>query len=285
LAFRRLNFKLGEETVSVHLARLMKCLLRFVLLVSGLVAISGCYFQAPKEVFHAGDEVPPDFLTGPAALLLTNLDGFSASVAFSLPATAGQTKPVSGDLLERQGRLIFQPAQRVKKKNSPFQGGMIFIWDVDNHGGYVLSDALQAYARMTSGVRGTNVLWETAGANQEEVNGHPCRRLQAAVQCDDGSAARFIVWQAQDARYLPVRIQATTGSRQFTLDLYKVRLDLPKPELFIPPDGFTRYATAVVLMNELIIRQTALLKSYKGTPEEFEQLNPNVQNWRQGQAQ
>jgi hypothetical protein len=280
-----LHFNLGDNAVSVHFAGVMMRLLRFVLPALSLVAVSGCYFEGPKEVFHAGDEIPPDFLTGPASLLLTNLDGFSATVDFTLPAAAGRTKPVSGDLLEREGRLIFQPAPRVKKKNSPFQGGMIFIWDVDNQGGYVLSDPLQGYARMTHGIRGTNIVWEPQGAAQENANGHPCRRVQVDVQCEDGSTARFIVWQAQDARYLPVRIQAITGSRQFTLDLDKVRLDLPQPELFIPPDGFTRYSTAVVLMNELLIRQTALIKSYKGNPEEFEQLNPNVQNWRQGAPQ
>jgi hypothetical protein len=256
-----------------------------MLMFGGLVAMTGCFTKLPKEVFHAGDEVPPEFVAGPASLLLTNLDGYSATVAYSLPATLGPTKPVSGDLLEREGRLIFQPAVRVKTKNSPLKGGMFFVWDVATHGGWVLSEALQAYARITPGTQGTNLVWDATAADQEEVNGHPCRRLQAEVQCDDGSTARFLVWEAQDARRLPVRIQCTTGSRQFTLNFSNVRLDLPTPELFVPPDGFTRYATSATLMNELIIRQTELIKSSQGHPEEMQNLNPNIQTWRQGQPQ
>jgi hypothetical protein len=262
----------------------MKRVLRLLLLLWGSVAVAGCASKAPKEVFHAGDEVPPDFLSGPAAMLLTNLDGFSASIAFSLPATAGQTKPLSGDLLEREGRLIFQPTLRITKKNNPLQGGMMFIWDEATHSGYVLSDSLQAFARITPGVQGTNLVWVTDAAVQEEANGHPCRRVQAVVKCDDGSVARFLVWQATDAKHLPVRIESVTGLRQFTLNFSRVRLDLPAPELFVPPDGFTRYPTAVALMGELIIRQTELLKANQRTPGDMEGLNP-VPTWRQGQTQ
>lgn len=276
---------LAKGRVRVHFVRRMKSLLRLILLIGTAGAITGCASREPKEVFHAGDEVPPDFVAGPAALLLTNLDGFSATAAFSLPVTAGQTKPVSGDLLERQGRLIFQPATRPVSKKNPLMGGMIFIWDEAAHSGYVLNDPLQAFARIVTGVQGTNLIWQTDGASQEEANGHPCRRLEATVQCSDGSTAQFIVWQAEDARHLPVRIRAVTGSRQFTLDLTNVRLDLPPPELFTPPDGFTRYDTSVALMDELILRQTELLKSTERRGNADESMVPTVPTWRQGQTQ
>jgi hypothetical protein len=262
----------------------MKSLLRLLLLACAVGAIGGCASKAPKEVFHAGDEAPPDFLSGPAAMLLTNLDGFSATVAFSMPSPGGLPHTVSGDLLEREGRLIFQPSSRAKNNKTLSQGGMIFIWNEAAHSGYVLSDALQAYARISSSVQGTNVVWKTGEAVQEEANGHPCRRLQAVVECDDGSPARFTVWQAEDAKRLPVRIRATSGLRQFTLDFSNIRLELPAPELFVPPDGFTKYQTAVALMNELIIRQTELLKSNERHAA-GEGPSPNINTWRQGQPQ
>jgi hypothetical protein len=168
----------------------MKRFLRLLLPVLGVVAIAGCASKAPKEIFHAGDEVPPDFLSGPAALLLTNGDGFSARVAFSLPLTVGQTSPASGDLLEREGRLIFQPAVRAKKKNNPLQGGMIFIWDVAAHSGYVLSDPLQAYAQVSPGVQGTNVVWGADGPGSEEANGLPCRRRNFLLRRMDSRDTR-----------------------------------------------------------------------------------------------
>jgi len=262
----------------------MKSLMRLLLLAWAVVAIGGCASKVPKEVFHAGDEAAPDFLSGPAAILLTNLDGFSATVVFSPPLPGAEPRTVSGDLLEREGRLIFQPASRAKNKKTLLQGGMIFLWDESAHSGFVLSDPLQAYARMPARVQGTNLVWEADGAVQEEANGHPCRRVQAVVECDDGSSARFMVWQAEDAKRLPVRIRSVSGSPEFTLDFSNVRLDLPSPELFVPPDGFTKYETAVALMNELIIRQTELLKATDNRAP-GEGPSPNINNWRQGQPQ
>lgn len=262
----------------------MKSLLQLLLLASAVVAIGGCASKVPKEVFHAGDEAPPDFLSGPAAMLLTNLDGFSATVACSLPSPADEPHPVSGDLLEREGRLIFQPSSRAKNKKALIQGGMIFIWNEATHSGYVLNDALQAYAPMSSSVQGTNVVWEAGAAVQEEANGHPCRRLQAVVECNDGSSARFMVWQAEDARRLPVRIRSLSGLREFTLDFSDIRLELPAPELFVPSDGYTKYETAVALMNELIIRQTELIKANERRGP-GESPSPNITTWRQGQPQ
>ncbi|HUD82949.1 MAG TPA: hypothetical protein VMQ67_05580, partial [Candidatus Saccharimonadales bacterium] len=82
----------------------------------------------------------------------------------------------------------------------------------------------------------------------------------------------------------PVRIRSISGLRDFTLDFSNVRLELPAAELFVPPDGFTKYETAVALMNELIIRQTELLKANerRGTGEGP---SPNISTWRQGQPQ
>jgi hypothetical protein len=261
----------------------MKCLLRLLLPAVAALAIGGCASKVPKEVFHAGDEVPPEFLTGPAAMLLTNLDGFSASVAYSQTSPAGLPQTGSGDLLEREGRLIFQPASRARKKKELIQGGMIFIWDQDSHLGYVLSDPLQAYAGMSSSVLGTNLVWKTEGAAEEEADGHPCRRVQAVVECDDGSSAHFTVWEAEDAKRLPVRIRSVSGSRQVSMDLSNVRMDLPAPQLFIPPDGFTKYPTAVALMNELIVRQTEIIKAYERGPAG--QAIPTIESWRQAPPQ
>lgn len=263
----------------------MRSFLRLLLsAVVALAAIIGCASKVPKVVFHAGDEVPPDFLTGPASLLLTNLDGFSASVAFSQSSPGALPQTGSGDLLEREGRLIYQPAGADRKKKTLIEGGMMFIWNEDKRAGYVLSDPLQAYAGISVMLQGTNLVWKTEGAVEEAANGHPCRRLQATVDCDDGTSARFTVWEAEDAKRLPVRIRSDSGSRQLTVNLSNIHLDLPAPELFIPPDGFTRYPTAVALMNEMIIRQTELVKA-NGRKGDAEEPAPPINNWRVGQPQ
>jgi hypothetical protein len=255
----------------------------FLALTAGVMA--GCFSQ-PKVYYHAGDETPPDFLAGPLAVLLTNVDGFSAKMTRTISLANGSQRTVAGDLLGRQGSLIYQPANAVKGKRARNEGGMFFIWNETSHAGFVLSDPLQGYAPASTNVQPTNVALNTTGAAQEEANGHPCRRIEAVVQSNDGSSARFRIWQAQDAKDFPVRIQTAPGPRQMTLNFSNLRLELPPAELFGPPDGFIKYNTPVALMNELIVRQLALSQQHEGkgieaSPEGASNLN----NWRPSPAQ
>jgi hypothetical protein len=199
--------------------------------------------------------------------LLTNFEGFSASLTASMPQRVGEPRVMSGDLLEREGRLIFQPWTGSKGKRARNAGGMFFIWHEDRNAGFVLSDPLQAYAPIASGVQVTNIIWKTSAAAQETAGGHPCHRVEAIVESSDGSSAHYRVWLAQDVKRFPMRIASAEGSRGLTLDFSNVRLELPPPELFYPPDGFTKYESPTALMNELIVRQSAYNRSKEGTRE------------------
>jgi hypothetical protein len=258
----------------------MKLLWQAGSLALAAAVIAGCSSQ-PKVFYHAGDELPPDFLAGPAAVLLTNYDGFSAKLNGSISTTNGGRHALAGDVLERQGSLIFQPERVAKGKRARSEGGMFFIWDETRHDGYVLSDPLQAYAPSSVGAQPTNVTLNTSGAVAEEANGHPCRRIEAVVQSSDGSSARFTVWEAKDAKYFPVRIQSSGGAGEMTLNFSNIRLELPAVELFSPPDGFMKYDSPVTLMNELIIRQSALAKRNDGKGLDLDsEPGPNMSNWR-----
>ena len=237
----------------------MKLLHPVSCLVLTLAVLAGCSTK-PKLLYHAGDEKPPEFLSGPAALLLTNVDGFSAKLTGSTASESGGQNILNGDLLGREGSLVFQPQTNVKGKRKRSEGGTFFIWNETAHAGFVLSDPLQAYAPTILPIQPTNVMFNTNGAIQEAANGHPCRRIEADVQSSDGSTAHFRVWQAEDAKYFPVRISTVPGPKETVLNFSEVRLELPAAPLFSPPDGFTRYDSSVALMNELIIRQSALAK-------------------------
>jgi len=288
MEFDKRNFRwnvLAVERVSLHFGGRMKLISRAGCLALTAALIAGCSTQ-PKVFYHAGDELPPEFLAGRMALLLTNNDGFSAKLTGTMAQADGGHLTVSGDLLGRQGSLIFQPVNSVKGKRARSEGGMFFIWNETDHAGYVLSDPLQAFAPASTTIQPTNVSLNTAGAVEEAVNGHPCRRIKAEVQSSDGSSARFIIWQAEDAKHFPVRIQSLPDPGGMTINLSDLRLELPPPELFGPPEGFVKYDTPVALMNELIVRQSAMAKRNEVKPFE---LNPaggaNMNNWRPTQPQ
>src|SRR5580658_6781944 len=143
---------LAVPGVPVHFGGRMKTFFHKGCLALTAFVLAGCSTQ-PKVFYHAGDETPPDFLAGRMALLLTNVDGFSAKITGSMPQASGGQRTLSGDLLGRQGSLIYQPANAVKGKRARSEGGMFFIWNATEHSGFVLSDPLQAYAAAETSVQ------------------------------------------------------------------------------------------------------------------------------------
>jgi len=242
--------------------------------------ICGCASRHAGPVYHAGDENPPDFLIGPVTVVLTNLNGFSAHVTSTTTSAEGASQTMSGELLGRDGRLIFQPTLSIKGKRARAEGGLFFIWDETKHSGYVLSEALQGYAPIQSDVEADGQLNITKEGIREDVNGHPCHRCEAVVALNSGLKARLILWQADDARHFPVRIEAVKGPNQMTLNFSGIRLEYPAQQLFLPPDSFTAYASSVALMNELIVRDASVAKKYQ-TGEFGEPADVRSGAWRQ----
>ena len=99
-------------------------------------------------------------------------------------------------------------------------------------------------------------------AAPEKVAGHPCQPAEATVAASDGSATVLRLWRATDLKGLPVRITCAANGTPLTLTLSKVRLEALPDDLFLPPNGFTKYDSAKALMNELAARQ----QNYKRRP-------------------
>jgi hypothetical protein len=222
--------------------------------------LAGCATEEHKEAALArlGDESPPDFLVGPAAAALTNFDGFSASVVSTASSGAGG-RAVSGQVIERRGQLIFQPLATANISGGKIvRGGMYFIWDSAGQRGYVVSEALQGFAPITAPSRVATVTPENKEPVAERANGHACHRIEKMAALNDESTAKLTEWRADDLNKFPVRVRSESQGRQTTVDFSNIRLDIPPPELFVPPGGFTQYASAAALINELMIRESSL---------------------------
>ncbi len=200
---------------------------------------------------------PPTFLNGPMALLLTNVDGFSARAVLERGAPASGVELAAGELLGRGGNLLFAPGAGKAAAKRARAEDFAFIWDVAANRGYVLNDPLQGYAPISYGRRFTN-LTISATLNKvaaESVAGHPCQQTEVTVTADDGSASVFRVWRATDLKGLPVRISGASDGTPVALTLSKARLETVSNDLFQPPSGFTKYDSVEVLINELVSRQ------------------------------
>jgi hypothetical protein len=170
-------------------------------------------------------------VTGPAAGLLTNLNGFHGQFAISFGEPGDGQMTVTGELHERDGKLCFEPVFKKAKRKDIDAGAFSLIWDVTGKGGYVLSEGLQGYAPVA-----------------EASNGGESNRV-----------AELRVERASDLNGLATRIESLGALRPFTLTLSGIKPGLPLPDLFVAPDGFTRYDSEGALLGELAARQRTVM--------------------------
>lgn len=206
---------------------------------------------------------PPTFLVGVPGLLLTNLASFSAHVVWQTQSNTLPPVKIAGELLVRGGRMLYAPAG-----GSDFS----FIWDTATRRGFVMNEALQGYAPIASDIRITAINFAPAGSlAPARMNGFSCRPVRAQATLVDGSHSAFVAWQAAELKYLPVRIESADDPASFTLELTRIRQEMPSEELFSPPASFTKYASADAMLNELFARQHPVRKS-----EPLESLPPDL---------
>jgi hypothetical protein len=203
------------------------------------------------------------------AVLLTNAPGFSARVVMTAGSPPIPAETLTGQLLCRDSQILFAPDPKAPANKRFARAGFSFLWNVASQHGYLLSEALQGSAPISSVLVATNVAALPSREVSENLHGHPCKRSQVEVDLNDGSKAPFQVWRATDLHGLPLRIASAAAGRPTVLDLSNIRLEPPAAKLFAPPDSFTRLDSAETMMAELAMRQENLKrKPAEATPTE-----------------
>lgn len=220
----------------------------------GLLLLAGCAgqsaFDKPELVFtRIFTPQVPEFLSGPAGALLTNTSGFSARATFeSYPPQAPKVETMEGELLGNGSLLLFAPRSSDSPGSKDLElGGFSFIWDVATGSGFVLSEALQAYAPVASSVK----------VDKVAIAGGPRGEQSGVVSLNNGSEWLFS-FSRSDPGALPTRISSVTNSPPFTLKLARTRREAPPASLFAPPPDFAKYATPERLADELAARKNNL---------------------------
>ena len=193
-------------------------------------------------------------LSGPDALLLTNLDGLQCRAAFVLSGLSGKPGRVSGLLLESHGRLCFESDGAGKAVSGRFG----VIWDIAQNRGYLTSEDLQGVAPV-SGTNHYGLLRREAEASTGAVQGgHPVQTSVVTLFTGDGQTIRRRVWEAADLKALALRIEPINDDGAPAISLSDIRtLNLPD-NVFAPPEDFTKYPSAAALLNELVARQRSV---------------------------
>ncbi len=246
-----------------------------LLLIAALAA--GCAHSSKYGDRAGGFEVlpaplPPLFLNGPMALLLTNLDGFRAHVVLEGGGSFPAAKAVSGELMGQRSKLFFAPAPNGATKKQVHVEDSAFIWDVAENRGYVLNDPLQGYAPVSSSRQFTNVVPALVPGNSasERIDGHPCQLTEVTVTAADGAATVYRVWRAKDLQGIPLRITCPSDGVSGTFTLSKVRLETVPDDAFLPPNSFTKYDSSEAMMAELFLRKHNLSRKATDQSDEGE---------------
>ena len=226
--------------------------------MAAAVIAAGCAHSRDKNRIGLIPPPVPPFLNGPMAVLLINASGFSCHVVMTTGSPPIPAETLSGQLLCRGSQLLFAPDAHCPAAKRFARCGFSFIWDVRAQRGYMLSEALQGCAPISSQVQATNVLTLPSRSVSEKVQGHHCKRTDVEVESDDGSKAPFQVWRASESNSVPLRIATAAPGRPVIVDLSNIRLEVPSSRLFAPPDGFTRHDSAETMMAEMAMRQENL---------------------------
>jgi hypothetical protein len=241
-----------REPLPAGLGRFGACL------VAAALVAAGCAHSRNKDRIGLIPPPVPPFLNGPMAVLLTNTPGFSCYVVMTTgsPPIPGET--VSGNLLCRGSELLFAPDAHWLAGKRFARSGFSFTWNVATQHGYLLSEALQGYAPISSRVQATNVLALPSRSASEVVEGRHCQRTEVEVESSDGSKTPFQVWRASDLKGAPLRIASAAPGRPVLVSFSKFRFEAPSSRLFVPPEGFTRHDSAETMMAEMTMRQENL---------------------------
>lgn len=230
---------------------------------------SGCAHVSHADAFARNGAVTllPQLTavaTGPSASLLAN--GQTCHGDYTL-ALAGDTKPVllTGQIYARDGKLCFTTI--IGNHKTRATGGFSVIWDPAARQGFVSCEALQGYAPLYVAVRSTLTQTQVQGGQTDRQDGHPVDQANATFQSSDGQSIVLQLSRALDLGNLPLQIHSLSGPPAFTLSLANLQSGAPSADMFSPPDGFTKYASEQVLLDELAERQHLVY-----TPDEEENL-------------
>jgi hypothetical protein len=241
--------------------RAVFCLLSSLLLGTGC---SSTHHHKDKEAHHLdvsegiAATAPPLFLVGPISVLLTNLDDFEGHV--SAPGGLGTgpgSAPVAGNLFQQSGHILFVPMSDQSPGRGGWAGTFRFLVDVKGGSAFVISEALQGYAPVPVRTRySVDSTQPPIGApNREQIDGQSCRQEDVVVKGSDGASASFQTWRMVEESGPPLRIRPIGQTNLAAVNLSELKMEAQVPDLFSPPEGFTKYSSGEAMVHEMAHRQ------------------------------
>jgi hypothetical protein len=120
---------------------------------------------------------------------------------------------------------------------------------------YMIYPGLKAYATLNL-EQGTNAAAqvetkvERKELGKEPAMGHPCTKYKVIVTDAQGPQLS-IVWEADDLKNFPVKVQmATDEGTTITMQFKDIKFERPDPALFVPPSDYRKYGSVRQMQME-----------------------------------
>jgi hypothetical protein len=91
-------------------------------------------------------------------------------------------------------------------------------------------------------------------AGTEVVDGHPCKIENVVVTRPDGKTIESKVWEAQDLKGIPVKIESHIGEFTLSAAYRDISTDMPNPQLFTAPEKCTPFEKMGQVVEQKIVK-------------------------------
>jgi hypothetical protein len=158
---------------------------------------------------------------------------FSATVVMSGMPTHGPAG--QGDM------KIYRSGDKMRMSMPGGAGYMVM--DLSQHTSYMVMSAGMCMQMPSSGqqpnpfsqAQGATV--ERSSAGTDTVDGHACKVENLTVTPRNGQPTRMKVWEAEDLKGFPVKVEMQSSHGPITMQYKDVSLSEPDPSLFTHPDN------------------------------------------------
>lgn len=91
-------------------------------------------------------------------------------------------------------------------------------------------------------------------AGTEVVDGHPCNIEKVVVTRPDGKTIESKVWEAQDLKGIPVKIESHIGDFTLSAVYRDISTDMPDQQLFTAPEKCTPFEKMGQVVEQKIVK-------------------------------
>jgi outer membrane lipoprotein-sorting protein len=155
---------------------------------------------------------------------------FSATIVMS-PMPAGR---------EGGGMKVYRSGD--KMRTSMPGGAGYMIMDLDQHTNYMVMNAsmcmqMTPQPQQNPFSQARNATVDRSSAGTDTVDGHPCKVENLTVTPQNGEPHKMKVWEAQDLKGFPIKIETQTSRGPMTIEYKDISFREPEASLFVHPDN------------------------------------------------